>query len=85
MDETYIKVQGQWCYLYRGIDEYGNLLDVRLSEHRDMEAAKAFFEQVTELMATAAIPARFQRYWANQWSTRSLLRQPAISAKRSRN
>jgi len=51
VDETYVKVQGKWCYLYRGIDEYGNLLDVRLSEHRDMEAAKAFFEQVAELMA----------------------------------
>jgi len=38
-DETDVRVQGHWCYLYRGIDEYGNLLDVRLSEHRDIEAA----------------------------------------------
>ncbi|WP_346293689.1 IS6 family transposase [Sphaerothrix gracilis] len=50
VDETYVRIQGKWCYLYRGIDEYGNLLNVRLSEHRDMEAAKAFFEQVSELM-----------------------------------
>ena len=50
VDETYVKIQRKWCYLYRGIDKYGNLLDVRLSEHRDMKAAKAFFEQVSELM-----------------------------------
>ncbi|MGF1460898.1 MAG: DDE-type integrase/transposase/recombinase [Leptolyngbyaceae cyanobacterium] len=37
--------------LCRGIDEYGNLLDVRLSEPRDLEVAKAFFAQVAELIA----------------------------------
>ncbi|MBD3887168.1 DDE-type integrase/transposase/recombinase [Phormidium tenue FACHB-886] len=43
VDERYIRVKGQWCYLYRGIDEDGNLVDVRLSEKRDMEAAKNAF------------------------------------------
>ena len=43
VDETYIKVNGHWCYLYRAIDRFGALVDVRLSEKRDMEAAKAFF------------------------------------------
>src|SRR3954470_22348091 len=42
-DETYIKVQGRWCYLYRAIDRSGALVDVLFSEHRDMAAAKAFF------------------------------------------
>jgi len=32
----YIKVQGRWCYLYRAIDRSGALIDVRLSETRDM-------------------------------------------------
>ncbi len=49
VDETYIRVKGKWCYLYRGIDEDGNLVDVRLSEKRDMEAAKAFFVQAHEV------------------------------------
>jgi len=58
VDETYIRVKGKWCYLYRGIDEDGNLVDVRLSgagaapprsEKRDMEAAKAFFAQAHEM------------------------------------
>jgi putative transposase len=43
VDETYIKVQGQWCYLYRAIDRDGNLVDVRLSNTRDLLAAEAFF------------------------------------------
>jgi transposase-like protein len=43
VDETYLKVRGRWCYLYRAIDRDGNLIDARLSEHRDMKAAKAFF------------------------------------------
>src|SRR5258708_5006433 len=45
VDETYIKVHGKWCYLYRAIDADGNLVDSRLSEKRDMDAAKQFFSQ----------------------------------------
>ena len=36
VDETYLKVQGRWCYLYRAIDRSGALVDVLFSEHRDM-------------------------------------------------
>ena len=43
MDETYLNVAGCWCYLYRAIDRSGALVDVMLSEHRNMAAAKAFF------------------------------------------
>jgi len=43
VDETYIKVDGRWCYLYRAIDRSGALVDVMFSEHRDMAAARAFF------------------------------------------
>jgi transposase-like protein len=41
VDKTYIRVKGKWCYLYRGIDEDGNLVDVRLSQKRDRSAAKS--------------------------------------------
>jgi putative transposase len=43
VDETYLKVQGKWHYLYRAIDTDGNLVDVRLSKTRDLAAAEAFF------------------------------------------
>src|ERR1700739_2686970 len=42
-DETYLKVHGRWCYLYRAIDRDGNLVDTMLSSTRDMKAAQRFF------------------------------------------
>ena len=42
LDETYVKVSGRWCYLYRAIDRDGNLLDSMLSEKRDKHAARRF-------------------------------------------
>ena len=44
IDETYIRVRGRWRYLYRAIDRDGALVDVMLSEHRDLAAARAFFQ-----------------------------------------
>ena len=53
VDETYISVHGKWCYLYRAIDRDGNLVDSRLSEKRDMEAAKRFFKQAVAVVGHA--------------------------------
>lgn len=53
VDETYIRVKGKWCYLYRAIDRDKNLVDSMLSEKRDMEAAQAFF---TSAIAVAEKP-----------------------------
>jgi putative transposase len=50
VDETHLKVRGRWCYLYRAIDRHGNLIDAMLSEHRDMQAAKAFFRSAKATM-----------------------------------
>ena len=56
VDETYVKVRGRWCYLYRAIDRAGRLVDARLSQTRDMAAAIAFFEAATTV--TGAEPSR---------------------------
>ncbi len=53
VDETYLKVHGKWCYLYRAIDRDGNLVDSRLSEKRDMDAAKQFFQQAVGVVGHA--------------------------------
>ena len=56
VDETYLKVHGRWCYLYRAIDRNGNLVDVLFSEHRDMAAAQAFFRSAKAV--TSVTPDR---------------------------
>jgi putative transposase len=56
VDETYIKVHGQWCYLYRAIDRDGNLVDVQLSDTRDLAAAETFFRSAWTV--TGVIPDR---------------------------
>jgi putative transposase len=45
MDETYIRVKGEWRYLYRAVDKYGQTIDFLLTEHRDQEAALRFLQQ----------------------------------------
>src|SRR5262245_46956220 len=44
-DETYVRVGGRWAYLYRAVDESGQVVDVLLREHRDLASARAFFDQ----------------------------------------
>lgn len=53
VDETSLKIQGKWCYLYRAIDRDGNLVDSRLSERRNMDAAKQFFQQALAVIGQA--------------------------------
>jgi putative transposase len=45
MDETYVKVKGQWVYLYRAVDKFGNTVDFMLSEQGDEMAATTLFKQ----------------------------------------
>ena len=46
VDETYIKVKGEWMYLYRAVDSVGSTLEFLLSENRDDQAAKRFLTKV---------------------------------------
>ena len=45
VDETYVRVNGRWCYLYRAIDSTGATIDFLLSALRDAEAAKRLFRK----------------------------------------
>jgi putative transposase len=45
MDETYIKVKGQWKYLYRAVDREGQTIDFLLTAHRDKKAALRFLKK----------------------------------------
>jgi len=45
VDETYVKVAGQWRYVYRAIDQFGQVIDVFVSPRRDAAAAQRFFQR----------------------------------------
>jgi len=54
-DETYVKVAGRWTYMYRAIDQHGQVIDVLLSVRRDLAAAaRRFF---TRALRAGTIPA----------------------------
>ncbi len=55
MDETYIRVKGEWMYLYRAVDKAGKTVDFYLSRKRDVNAAKAFLRQA---MKGQRVPAK---------------------------
>ena len=48
VDETYIKVKGQWTYLYRAVDSEGDTIEFHLSKTRDKQAAKDFFKKALQ-------------------------------------
>jgi transposase-like protein len=48
VDETYAKIAGRWVYLYRAIDQFGQVIDVLVSEKRDLAAARRFFTRALE-------------------------------------
>jgi transposase-like protein len=48
VDETYLKVRGQWVYLYRAVDRQGRIVDFLLSKMRDITAAKRFLSRATK-------------------------------------
>ena len=55
VDETYVKVAGQWRYVYRAIDQFGQVIDVFISPQRDTKAAQRFFQRAID--TTKVTPA----------------------------
>src|SRR5919205_1326950 len=48
VDETYAKIAGRWIYLYRAIDQFGQVIDVLVSEKRDLAATRRFFTRALD-------------------------------------
>jgi IS6 family transposase len=50
VDETYVKVNGIWRYVYRAVDQHGQVIDVQLASRRDATAARRFFTRALETL-----------------------------------
>jgi IS6 family transposase len=48
VDETSVEVAGRWVYLYRAIDQFGQVIDVLVSAKRDRAATRRFFTRALE-------------------------------------
>jgi transposase-like protein len=55
VDETYVRVAGRWVYLYRAVDQFGQVIDVSASTRRDTEAARRFFRRARTTAGVAPV------------------------------
>ncbi len=62
VDETYVKVGGIWRYLFRAIDQFGQVIDVFLSPRRDAKAAHRFFERAIDRTRISPVEVTTDRY-----------------------
>jgi transposase-like protein len=72
VDETYIKVRGDWVYLYRAVDRDGNTVDFRLSPKRDVAAAKAFFRKALRTQGRAPMSITLDGYASSHRAVREM-------------
>ncbi len=56
VDETLLKIGGRWRYVFRCLDEHGQIVDVYLSDHRDAASARACFDRA--VASSDAVPTR---------------------------
>ena len=69
---TYVKIRGDWCYLYRAVDRAGRTVDFRLSAKRDVAAAKAFFRKAIKGQHDAPQTITLDGYAASHRAVRDL-------------
>ncbi len=72
VDETYVKIRGQWVYLYRAVDRAGKTVDFRLSSRRDVAAAKAFFRQAVKRQGSTPTTITLDGYAASHRAVREM-------------
>ena len=90
VDETYVKVARRWVYLYRAVDQFGQVIDVYAARRRDSEAAARFFERART--ATGVVPSEvitdraptcprvLDRLWPAAWHHREQYANNRIEA-----
>ena len=67
VDETYLKIGGTWRYLFRAIDQFGQVIDVYLSPRRDAKAARQFFDHAIGRTRVSPVEVTTDRYRVYPW------------------
>jgi transposase-like protein len=67
-----VKIQGEWCSLYRAVDREGLTVDFRLSARRDVAAAKVFFRKAIKGQPGAPQTITLDGYAASHRAVREL-------------
>jgi transposase-like protein len=82
VDEIYVKVAGRWRYVYRAIDQFGQVIDVLVPKHRDVKAARRFFERAidtTKATLVRVVTDRAPVCRCTRWCWRNCCRRPGIA------
>jgi transposase-like protein len=74
VDETYVKIRGQWRYLYRAVDRAGKTVDFRLSVRRNGTAAKAFLKKAIKSQGSVPRMITLDGYAASHRAVREMKR-----------
>jgi transposase-like protein len=80
VDETYVKIRGEWRYLYRAVDRAGRTVDFRLSPKRDVAAAKAFFRKAIKSQQRFPRTITLDGYAASHRAVRELKADGSLPA-----
>ena len=80
VDETYVKIRGEWCYLYRAVDRTGRTVDFRLSARRYVAAAEAFFRKAIKSQQRTPQTITLDGYAASHRAVRELKADGSLPA-----
>lgn len=80
IDETYVKVNGRWCYLYRAIDSHGMTLDFELRQYRNFQSAYHFIKRLIKTFGKPRCLVT-DHYYATHKAVKRLVQQHEITAE----
>ena len=79
VDETHVRIRGQWAYLYRAVDSSGKTVDFRLSPRRNVASAKAFFRKAVRSQGRSPETITLDGYAASHRAVRELQQQGRLA------